>query len=184
MDIQNTIQQICMMSGLQGADLEALKSRLAKMSQAELQAELTKALSGEGLKETEGVYFERTIPVNQSNKKQISNNKADLTLEQAQTLSIEYIFENIRNATNVYMNMDHGLVGYGYDQLKNFFNTEFSSKNVYEVLLKEENSANFLLKAQEGALTKREYYELNKSYLKDMLIKRFNQIDKTGVCNR
>ena len=181
MSIQNTIQQICIASGLQGADLEALKTRLAKMSQAELQAELTKALCGEGLKETKGGYFERTIPAVQANIKQNFNNKADLTLEQAQALSIEYIFENIRNATNVYMNMDPGLVGYGYDQLKNFFETEFSSKNVYEVILKEEDCANFLSKAQEGSLTKREYYEQNKLRLKEMLFNRFKQIDETGV---
>ena len=42
------ISNICNLYGAQGKDVEALKTRLEKMSEAELQAELSKALSGNG----------------------------------------------------------------------------------------------------------------------------------------
>lgn len=104
-----------------------------------------------------------------------------LTTEQAKDLSIEYLSENLQNAMEVYMAMDNGAVSEGYDQLKNFFDTELSSKNVGEVIRKEDDCIHYLTKAQEGTLTKREYYEQNKARLKTMLLDRMKKQDETGV---
>ena len=56
----NLINQIVTASGLRGKDLEALKTRLSKMSEAELQRELSKALSGNNSVGDKGLVLERT----------------------------------------------------------------------------------------------------------------------------
>ena len=56
----NLINQIVTASGLRGKDLEALKTRLSKMSEAELQRELSKALSGNNSAGDKGLVLERT----------------------------------------------------------------------------------------------------------------------------
>ena len=56
----NLISQIVQSSNLQGSNLEALKARLATMSEAELQAELSKNLNGDKIDYNKGVAVERT----------------------------------------------------------------------------------------------------------------------------
>lgn len=58
----NLISQIVQSSNLQGSNLEALKARLATMSEAELQAELSKNLNGDKIDYNKGVAVERTSP--------------------------------------------------------------------------------------------------------------------------
>ena len=54
------INQICTASGLQGKNLEALRTRLEKLSEAELQAELTKAIAGNNSTGDMGLVVEKT----------------------------------------------------------------------------------------------------------------------------
>ena len=56
----NLINHICAVSGLLGKDLDALKLRLAQMSEMELQVELSKALSGSNFYEDMGLKVERS----------------------------------------------------------------------------------------------------------------------------
>lgn len=124
-----------------------------------------------------GITLEKQTPKTIS--EQVS--KTPLTKEQAQDLSIEYLSENLQSAIDIYRNTDNGVVSEGYDAIKNLLNTELSSKNVGEVLDKETDGIGFLIKAKEGKLTKREYYEQNKDRLKEMILNRFEQKDDTGV---
>ena len=57
---KNLANQICAGSGLQGAELEALRTRLSKLSETELQAELCKQLSGDNSTENKGLIVERS----------------------------------------------------------------------------------------------------------------------------
>lgn len=66
----NLINQICIASGLKGKDLEALKARLAKLSDTELQAELTKAIAGKNLTGDMGLVVEKTAKNNASTTEQ------------------------------------------------------------------------------------------------------------------
>jgi hypothetical protein len=79
-----------------------------------------------------------------------------LTKEEAQDLTVEYLSEDIQAAIDVYRRQDNGIVVKGYDSLKNFFNTELSSKNVGEVPDKEITGLEYLQKAKDGQLTKKE----------------------------
>ena len=63
----NLINQIVTASGLRGKDLEALNTRLSKMSEAELQRELSKALSGNNSAGDMGLVVEKTFTTPQSN---------------------------------------------------------------------------------------------------------------------
>lgn len=104
-----------------------------------------------------------------------------LTTEQAQDLSIDYLSESLQSAIDIMRKTDNGIVSEGYDSIKNILGTELSSKNVGDVLDKEFQGLTFLQKAREGRLTKREYYEQNKERLKEMIMKRFERKDETGV---
>lgn len=104
-----------------------------------------------------------------------------LTTEQAQELSIDYLSESLQSAIDIIRKTDNGIVSEGYDSIKNILGTELSSKNVGDVLDKEFQGLTFLQKAREGRLTKREYYEQNKERLKEMIMKRFERKDETGV---
>lgn len=107
--------------------------------------------------------------------------KTVLTAEQAKDLSVEYLSENVQSALNLYRNADNGVVSEAYDGIKNILDTELSSKNVGDVINKEVDCLNYLTRAKEGSLTKREYYEQNKERLREMIMKRFNEKDDTGV---
>lgn len=107
--------------------------------------------------------------------------KTTLTREQAQDLSMDYLSENLQSAIDIMRRSDNGYISEGYDNIKNVLGTELSSKNVGDVLDKEYQGLTFLQKARDGKLTKREYYEQNKERLKEMIIKRFERKDETGI---
>lgn len=125
-----------------------------------------------------GTTVERAAqPVEQ----EVTTRQTALTTEQAQDLSIEYLSENLQSALDLYRSTDNGFVSEAYDGIKNLLGTELSSKNVGDVINKEIDCLDFLTKAKEGTLTKREYYEQNKERLREMIMKRFNEKDDTGV---
>lgn len=107
--------------------------------------------------------------------------KTTLTREQAQDLSMDYLSENLQSAIDIIRRTDNGYISEGYDNIKNVLGTKLSSKNVGDVLDKEYQGLTFLQKARDGKLTKREYYEHNKERLKEMIIKRFERKDETGI---
>ncbi len=56
----NLINQICIRSGLEGSELDALRTRLSKLSEPELYRELSKSLSGERKDEMVGLEIQQT----------------------------------------------------------------------------------------------------------------------------
>ncbi len=104
-----------------------------------------------------------------------------LTTAQAQDLSIDYLSESLQSAIDIMRKTDNGIISEGYDSIKNILGTELSSKNIGDVLDKEYQGLTFLQKARDGRLTKKEYYEQNKERLKEMIMKRFERKDETGV---
>ena len=107
--------------------------------------------------------------------------RPDLTPDEAKNLSIDYIQENLEAALETIASIDNGWVSQGYDGLKNFFDTELSSKNVNDVIMKERDCIGYLRDASNNSLTKREYYEGNKTRLKEMFLRRLKNKDQTGV---
>ena len=107
--------------------------------------------------------------------------RPDLTLDEAKNLSIDYIQENLEAALETIASIDNGWVSQGYDGLKNFFDTELSSKNVNDVIMKERDCIGYLREASNNSLTKREYYEGNKTRLKEMFLRRLKNQDQTGL---
>ena len=101
----------------------------------------------------QGTTFERTtlqtpqdlVTPNQPTTPQ----HTELTYAQAQDLSLAYLSENLSNALEVIMRINNGSISEGYDAVKNFLNTELSSRNVKDVINKEEDSIKYLIQAQE-----------------------------------
>lgn len=106
----------------------------------------------------------------------------ELTEEQAKNLTIQYLSEDVQNAIEIIRRQDAGWVTDGYDSIKEFFDAELSEKNVGEVLNGQIDGIGYLQKAQEGTLTRKDYYEQNKLRLKEMIMKRvFEKDEKSGI---
>lgn len=106
----------------------------------------------------------------------------ELTEEQAKNLTIQYLSEDVQNAIEIIRRQDAGWVTDGYDSIKEFFDAELSEKNVGEVLNGQIDGIGCLQKAQEGTLTRKDYYEQNKLRLKEMIMKRvFEKDEKSGI---
>lgn len=163
---------------LKTKDRETILSVMVKTGELSLsEAEKISAFS-----KTEIVRNDKGTSLEHSNKfSSLKAEPAPVTVEQAQNLSIEYLSENLQSAIDIFRKMDNGVVSSVYDSVKNVLNTEFSSKNVGEVLRKEQDGLGFLVKAKEGSLTRREYYQKNKERLKEMILSRFNRQDDTGI---
>ena len=106
------------------------------------------------VKSDKGITLERQIP-EQSSTQSITA-KTDFTEEQAQDFSIDMIAENALNAEDLLNNIHNGTITQGYDNLKNFFNTELSSNNVKDVINYEKSSTLYLQRAKSGTLTKKD----------------------------
>ena len=88
------------------------------------------------------------------------------------------IAENALNAEDLLNNIHNGTITQGYDNLKNFFNTELSSNNVKDVINYEKSSTVYLQRAKSGTLTKKDYIKENKGRISDMLLERLEREDK------
>lgn len=128
------------------------------------------------VKSDKGITLERQIP-EQSSTQSITA-KTDFTEEQAQDFSIDMIAENALNAEDLLNNIHNGTITQGYDNLKNFFNTELSSNNVKDVINYEKSSTLYLQRAKSGTLTKKDYIKENKGRISDMLLERLEREDK------
>ena len=127
-----------------------------------------------------GVAVER-VAEKQPSSKPVSQS-VELTEEQAKDLTIQYLSEYVQSAIEIVQRQDGGWVTDGYDSIKEFFDAELSQKNVGEVLNGEIDGIGYLQKAQEGSLTKKEYYENNKARLKKMILKRvFEKDERSGI---
>lgn len=128
------------------------------------------------VKSDKGITLERQIP--EQNSAQPITAKTDFTEEQAQDFSIDMIAENALNAEDLLNNIHNGTITQGYDNLKNFFNTELSSNNVKDVINYEKSSTLYLQRAKSGTLTKKDYIKENKGRISDMLLERLEREDK------
>ena len=131
-------------------------------------------------KPIQGVQLEK----NSSPKKSIEsqNYTVELSKEQAENLTIEYLSENIQSSISILKRQDGGLVTDGYDSLKEAFDKELSQKNVGEVLNNEISGLGYFQKAQSNSLSKKEYYQENKLRLKEMILKRvYEKDEKSGI---
>ena len=116
----NLIKQICTASGLTGKELEDLKTRLAKMSDAELQAELTKLLSGNPLYGDMGLKVEKTV-------QQKISKEQESQLKSALTARLNAVGTNVKKAED-----SNGFLGKAWSWTKNTFNFGDSSNKVRE----------------------------------------------------
>ncbi len=173
------ICQICDMSGLKGKELRELRAEL----ETKTNSELSRMLAANRVNSNEGIIVEKTTPSlpKPQSKGVINLPLQQLSERQAQDLCIDYISQALIVASDILMHMNNGLVSKGFDTAKNLFNSELSSENLNEVILKEQDGLNYLLKAQSGTLTKREYWEQNKLRLKEMFLNRIKRKDDTGV---
>ena len=128
------------------------------------------------VKNDKGITLERQI--SNQNPKQPITVKTDFTEEQAQDFSIDMIAENALNAEDLLNNIHNGTITQGYDNLKNFFNTELSSNNVKDVINYEKSSTLYLQRAKNSTLTKKDYIKENKGRISDMLLERLEKKDK------
>lgn len=128
------------------------------------------------VKSDKGITLERQIP--EKTSAQPITAKTDFTEEQAQDFSIDMIAENALNAEDLLNNIHNGTITQGYDNLKNFFNTELSSNNVKDVINYEKSSTVYLQRAKSGTLTKKDYIKENKGRISDMLLERLEREDK------
>ena len=174
----NLINQIVTASGLRGKDLEALKTRLSKMSEAELQRELSKALSGNNSVGDKGLVLERTgltQPPEQSitQSKPQSSQSLVLKEQQSKEVACAIIDENLREAEEVFRSQHLGSISGAYDEAKDE-NDKLKTSNVAKVLGYQQAGFSQIVNAKNGKLTKREYYEENKQRIKDMILTRLN----------
>ena len=90
--------------------------------------------------------------------------------EQSKDLTVEYLSTTVQDAIQTYMSQSDkdGIVSKGWDELKQRWNSEYSSTNVGKVINSEMNGIGFMQKAQNGELSKREYYQENKERLLNM----------------
>ena len=121
-----------------------------------------------------GLHFEK----NKTNQAK-TNYDIDFSYEEAQDFAIENISQNVQDAFAVFYAQDNGIITKGYDSIKEFFDGELSSKNVGDVLRNEQKSVEYLTKAKEGTLSKKQYYIENKERLKEMMLKRVYERDES-----
>ncbi|MBE7702928.1 MAG: hypothetical protein E7Z89_02630 [Cyanobacteria bacterium SIG28] len=176
-----SINYICQIFGLEGDERQNLRAELQNLTEAELNKKLQSLLCGnKNISNIDSLKIKYNL--DPQRKVSVQNFEiTQLTKEEAQNLSIDYISQNLQNALNIYLHIDDGKISEAYDAAKNYFEAELSSKNVGEVINKEQDCISFLMKAKEGALTKREYYEQNKARLIEMLSKRMEKFYETGI---
>lgn len=112
-----------------------------------------------------------------------SQESISLSEEQAQNLVVTSLLSDVNHAYMMWHahSGSNGIVTEGYDKLKNYFDGELGSDNVTEVLALQAEAGEFLMKAKEGNLSKKEYYLENVDHLKKMIKRRlFFKDEATG----
>lgn len=174
----NLINQICTFSGLSGKALEELKTRLVKMSEAELQAELTKAIAGNNFAGDMGLVVEKTFTTPQSNitlpKPSAKSTQSFILKEkQCKEVACQIIDENLREAIEVFDSQHLGSISGAYDSAKDEDN-KLKMSNVAKVIGYQQAGLTQIIDAKNKNLTRRQYYEENKQRIKDMILTRLN----------
>jgi len=170
----NLINQICTVSGLRGKALEDLKTRLAKMSETELQAELTKAIAGNNLTGDMGLVVERTFtPPKPVQPQQTQLQTRILKEKQCKEVACQIIDENLKEAAEVFQSQNLGSISGAYDNAK-AENDKLKTSNVAKVIDYQQAGFIQIIEAKNQNLTKRQYYEENKQRIKDMILTRLN----------
>lgn len=91
--------------------------------------------------------------------------------QQAQDNAIAAIRENINSSIEIIMQQmeEQGCISSAYNSLKEFFDSQMSMSSVCRVIFTEKTTADLLQKAQDGNLTKEEYWKTKISTAIDML---------------
>ena len=171
----NLINTICTSSGLKGKELEDLKARLAKLTEAELQAELSKAIAGNFINNDFGLVVERTTttttpqlkPTTQAAQARILKEK------QCKEVACKIIDDNIIEATKIFQSQHLGTISGAYDNAKDDDN-KLKTSNVAKILDYQNAGFTQIIEAKNEKLTRRQYYEENKQRIKDMILTRLN----------
>lgn len=172
----NLINQICTVSGLSGKALEDLKTRLAKMSETELQAELTKAIAGNNFTRDMGLVVERTFTLPQAKPVQPQQYQPQTRIlkeKQCKEVACQIIDENLRDAAEVFQSQHLGSISGAYDNAK-AENDKLKTSNIAKVIDYQQAGFIQIIEAKNQNLTKRQYYEENKQRIKDMILTRLN----------
>ncbi len=169
----NLINQICKASGLEGKDLDALKTRLAKLSEAELQVELTKAIAGDKVTDNMGLVLERNSNPLPSQPMPNTAQTVILKEQQCKEVTCQIIDDNLTEAEEIFRTQNLGDISGAYDNAKNA-DDKLKTSNVKKVLDYQEAGFVQIIEAKNNKLTRRAYYEENKQRIKDMILTRLN----------
>lgn len=166
------INAICAKSvGRSEEDELALRSRLSKMTDKELQA----LLSGNVKSLSKGVIVEQTSVIPKRLKGVSVPEPPHYTDEQAKDAVISSIQENLNEANRVFSSQHLGIISGYYDGKKDEEDVT-SSKNVKNVLEYEQAGVSLLIKARDNNLSRREYFVENSNRLKEMFLTRLRTL--------
>lgn len=149
----------------------ALRSRLSKMTDKELQA----LLSGNVKSLGKGVIVEQTSVNPKPLKGVFIAETPHYTDEQAKDAVISSIQENLNEANRVFSSQHLGIISGYYDGKKDEEDVT-SSKNVKNVLEYEQAGVSLLIKARDNNLSRREYFVENSNRLKEMFLTRLRTL--------
>ena len=112
------------------------------------------------------------------------NNAQEQAVKESQDNAIASIRENINGAIEVVMTQadEQGCISKAYNSVKEYFDAEMSLSSVCRVIYAEKTTADLLQKAQDGTLTKEEYWKTKISSAIDMLTGGRDLIDEERAC--
>lgn len=134
-EVNNIVNQICSSSGLKGKDLDALRTRLEKLSEAELQAKLIKPLSGDNQNIEMGLVVEKanSLLTQKPVQQKISTQTSTLKEKQCKEVACQIIDENLREAFEVFNSQHLGSLTKAYDNSK-YTDDKLKTSNVAKVI--------------------------------------------------
>lgn len=112
------------------------------------------------------------------------NNTQEQAVKESQDNAIASIRENINGAIEVVMTQadEQGCISKAYNSVKEYFDAEMSLSSVCRVIYAEKTTADLLQKAQDGTLTKEEYWKTKISSAIDMLTGGRDLTDEERAC--
>lgn len=112
------------------------------------------------------------------------NNAQEQAVKESQDNAIASIRENINGAIEVVMTQtdEQGCISKAYNSVKEYFDAEMSLSSVCRVIYAEKTTADLLQKAQDGTLTKEEYWKTKISSAIDMLTGGRDLTDEERAC--
>lgn len=112
------------------------------------------------------------------------NNAQEQAVKESQDNAIASIRENINGAIEVVMTQtdEQGCISKAYNSVKEYFDAEMSLSSVCRVIYAEKTTADLLQNAQDGTLTKEEYWKTKISSAIDMLTGGRDLTDEERAC--